>query len=376
MPGVVQKLFPGATDMSMVPCYVGLDYHEKSIRICAIDEDGLVVMNRDVPNNPTLVMLTVARVSDEVLGVAIEACCGAADFAARLETLSGWPIKLAHAGAVRCLKKTRDKSDHGDAWHLADLIRVKFLPEVWLADEKTRQLRRLVSYRNALVAERKNVKLRIRGLLREERILSTGRAWTKPWMEWLRVCSMREESRWVLDQEILRLTQLDEAIQGVEQRFVEATRGDTIVEKLLEQQEVGLVTAVGLRAVIGRFDRFRKGKQLSSYCGITPCNASSGRRQADAGLTNRGNEELRAMLLQLAKRLPRRGGHWREFHQRLSRTKPANVVSAAIANRWLRRLFHEMVAIPKAEAERVDLGSGSANGAHPNSPRPRLDLSS
>jgi transposase len=361
--------------MSMVPCYVGLDYHDDTIRVCAMEEDGSVLVNRDVLNNPALVMLAVARVSDQVLGVAIEACCGAADFAARLQTLSGWPIKLAHAGAVQCLKKTREKSDSGDAWHLADLIRVKFLPEVWLADEQTRQLRRLVSHRNALVAERKNVKLRIRSLLREERIMSTGRAWTKPWMEWLRACQMREESRWVLDQEILRLRQLEEAIQRVEQRFAEATQGDAIVKKLLEEDQVGLVTAVGLRAVIGRFDRFRRGKQVSSYCGITPCNASSGKRQADAGLTNRGNEELRAMLLQLAKRLPRSGGHWREFHQRLSRTKPANVVSAAIANRWLRQLFHKMVTIPKAQAAR-DLGSGSANGAGPVAPHPRLTLGS
>jgi transposase len=361
--------------MSMVPCYVGLDYHDGSIRVCTMDEDGSVLMNRDVPNNPTLVMLAIARTSDQILGVAIEACCGAADFAARLQTLSGWPIKLAHAGAVKCLKKTRDKSDHGDAWHLADLIRVKFLPEVWLADEKTRQLRRLVSHRNALVAERKNVKLRIRALLREERIVSTGRAWTKPWMEWLRVCQMREESRWVLDQEIVRLSQLEEAIRRVEQRFAEATQGDAIVEKLLEEDQVGLVTAVGIRAVVGHFDRFRRGKQLSNYCGMTPCNASSGKRQADAGLTNRGNEELRTMLIQLAKRLPRSGGHWRELHQRLSRTKPANVVSAAIANRWLRQLFHKMVTVPKAQAER-DLGSGSANGAAPVAPHPRLDLGS
>ena len=66
------------------------------------------------------------------------------------------------------------------------------------------------------------------------------------------------------------------------------------------------MTVLGLRAVIGRFDRFRRAKQLSSYCGIVPCNASSGKCQADAGLTNRGNPELRALLLQLAKRLPRR----------------------------------------------------------------------
>ncbi|WDI44405.1 hypothetical protein [Bremerella sp. P1] len=43
-------------------------------------------------------------------------------------------------------------------------------------------------------------------------------------------------------------------------------------------------------------------------------------------------------------RLPRCDDRWKEFHTRLRKTKPANVVSAAIANRWLRRLYHEMVA--------------------------------
>ncbi len=39
-----------------------------------------------------------------------------------------------------------------------------------------------------------------------------------------------------------------------------------------------------LRAEIGRFDRFGSGKQLARFCGLSPRNASSGTRQADAGL--------------------------------------------------------------------------------------------
>ena len=108
------------------------------------------------------------------------------------------------------------------------------------------------------------------------------------------------------------------------------------------------MTAVTLRAAIGRFDRFRNGKQLSRYCGVTPCNSSSGKRQSDAGLIEAGNDILRAMLIQLAKRLPRHDPHWKKLHAQLRTTKGANVASAAIANRWLRRLYHEMV--PKDQA--------------------------
>ena len=59
------------------------------------------------------------------------------------------------------MKQTPDKTDWGDARVLADLIRVGYLPKVWLAPEDVRQLRALVRYRQQLVAQRRAIKLRI-----------------------------------------------------------------------------------------------------------------------------------------------------------------------------------------------------------------------
>jgi transposase len=199
------------------------------------------------------------------------------------------------------------------------------------------------------VAQRKDIKLRIGALLREERIANASNAnsWTKPWMAWLKTVKLGEQSRWVLDQELRRLEQADKDVADVEQRMEAATQGDAIVEKLKEQSGIGPITAVTMRAVIGHFNRFRTGKQLSRYCGLTPCNASSGKRQSDSGLIEAGNDILRPLLIQLAKRLPRHETHWKELHGKLRKTKGANVASAAIANRWLRRLYHEMKAKPQ-----------------------------
>ncbi len=118
---------------------------------------------------------------------------------------------------------------------------------------------------------------------------------------------------------------------------------------------IALVTAFTLRAVIGRFDRFKNGKQLSRYCGVTPCNASTGKKQADAGLIDSGHDILRPVLIQLAKRLPRLDPRWKALHTQLIRRKSANVASAALANRWLRRLYYDVVrptdkAPPKDQA--------------------------
>lgn len=344
--------------MEMVPVYVGLDYHSDTIRVCVMTTDGEELLNRSVLSDVGSVSEAVRTCLERkkqhhgkeapaviVEGVAIEACTGSADFATRLIAATEWTVRLAHAGAVHRLKQGPDKTDHGDAWHLANLIRVNYLPEVWLADETTRELRHLVRHRQALMADAKNVKLRVRALLKENGVAETcrARAWTKTWRAWLAEVKLPEHSQWILQQQLAWLQQLQQRIKEVEQRMMETTSDDALVQKLLEQQGVGLVTALLLRAIVGRFDRFKSGKQLSHYCGVTPRNASSGKRQADAGLVTTGHPDLRAVLIQLAKRLPRHVPHWREFKARLGRRKPANVVSAAIANRWLRRLYHDMV---------------------------------
>ena len=96
--------------------------------------------------------------------------------------------------------------------------------------------------------------------------------------------------------------------------------------------------------MIGRFDRFRTGKQLARFCGTSPRNASSGDRVADAGLIQAASPTLRATVIETAHRLIRTDPRWAQMAARLrGRGKPACVVVAAVANRWIRKLYHQMV---------------------------------
>jgi transposase len=208
-----------------------------------------------------------------------------------------------------------------------------------------------VRHRQGLVAERKNIKLRIRALLREERqTCDYARSWRKAWVQWLATAPLGEHSRWVLDQLLESLEWINQKIAAAEERLKEATASDETTQRLLAQPGIGLVTATTLRAEVGRFDRFRSGKQLARFCGLTPCNASSGRRQADAGLVSAGNSALRAVIIQAAQRLPKQEQRWRDLKDRLRRTKPANVATAAVANRWLRWLYHQMLTTSEVAA--------------------------
>jgi transposase len=245
------------------------------------------------------------------------------------------------------MKQNPDKTDLGDARLLADLVRVGYLPKVWLAPEEIRRLRRLVRFRQQRVIERRNVKLRIRALLRDHRIRvpqEVGR-WTKRFVKWLETTTeLKSDDRWLMDQHLVRLKQLSEEIREVEKRLQTHIEGDVVVARLLTLAGVGLVTATTLRAEIGRFDRFDTGKQLARFCGVSPRNASSGARQADAGMIKAGNPGLRTVLIELAHRLIWRGkGRFSDLAYKLRRQgKPTNVVVVAVANRWVRWLYHQM----------------------------------
>lgn len=328
-------------------CYVGLDYHQKSVQVCAIDATEQTLVNRKVENDWRAIAksLAVGTRDGWVVQAAIEACSGAANLAEELATQAGWSVDLAHPGYVARMKQSPDKTDFSDARLLADLERVGYVPRVWQAPHYIVELRRLVNHRRALVNDRRNVKLRIGALLRDQRILDApARPWTLRWRRWLeKEAPTSEASRWIIQRKLRQFDFVLHEIAQIEKHLRRYTREDPVVARLLDEPGIGLTTACVLRAHVGRFDRFRSGKQLARFCGASPRNVSSGQRQSTSGLIEACDRYLRATLMEAAHRLRRYQTRWSELAASLAeRGKPTNVIVAAIANRWLRGLYHRM----------------------------------
>jgi transposase len=321
-----------------------LDYHQDSVQVCVMDRAGQVVTNRRCANHWRAVAKATKGLGQPVQA-ALEACSGAADLAEELMAHANWSVELAHPGYVRRMRQNPDKSDFTDARMLADLVRVGYLPRVWLAPVEVRELRHLVRHRQQLAAERRSVKLRIRALLREQRIAPPAGlgGWSRAWLRWLKQAPLSPQGRWLVQQHLSHLQWVKERMCAVQARLVALTHEDPVVRQLLGLPGVGPVTAWWLRAEVGNFARFRTGKQLSRFCGLSPRNASSGNRQADAGLIRAGHPQLRAVLIQVAHSLIRCDERWRALAAKLCAAgKPRSLVTAAVANRWMRWLYHQM----------------------------------
>lgn len=342
--------------MNNVPLFVGLDYHQDQLQLCVIDHAAHVRVNRSCGNDAAAVAGLLRGCGSDVRAVAIEACCGAAAFGEQLASLGDWRVELAHAGYVAKLKQSPDKTDFSDARLLADLTRVGYLPRVWLPPAHVRDLRQLVGHRQRLVDRRRALKLQAGAVLREQRVKLDGPRWGKQWTASARDNDrLSEQARWIVNDLLDEIVHAGAKIAAVELRLRQATTGDApigpLVTKLRTIEGVGDVTAWMLAAWIGRFDRFKNGKQLSRYCGLSPRNVSSGNRTADAGLINAANKQLRAVLIQAGHRLVRTDRRWSALAARLlARGKPKNVAVAAVANRWVRSMHHRMVESRRVES--------------------------
>ena len=365
-PGFIdERLVREQRIMSNLPLYAGVDYHQNQLQLCVMDSTSRVLLNRSCDNDPVKVAKVLGQLANgnangngkaKVKSVAIEACCGAAGFAEALAALGAdhgdYQVQLAHAGYVAKLKQSPDKSDYSDAKLLADLTRVGYLPRVWLAPPMIRDLRQLTGHRQRLVNQRRSLKLQLGALLREQRVRPQGSRWSRGWMQQIKDGNelsqqLSEQGQWIAQQLLEEIEHVSRQIDKTNARLRQVTSAGPMIQtikKLRSIEGVGEVTAWMLLAWVGRFDRFGRGKQLARYCGLSPRNASSGQRQADAGLIDAANKPLRAVLIQAAHRLIRTDDRWGKLAQRLeNKGKPRTVVVAAVANRWVRSMHHRML---------------------------------
>ncbi|MDB5174539.1 MAG: transposase family protein [Phycisphaerales bacterium] len=99
--------------MSNGPVFVGLDYHQDSIQVCALDQQGKALPNRSAGNDcRELARLGVVR------RVGIEARCGAADLGQELVERLDWNLSLGHPAyiAKSRTRRTRATIPTGGRW--------------------------------------------------------------------------------------------------------------------------------------------------------------------------------------------------------------------------------------------------------------------
>ena len=74
-------------------------------------------------------------------------------------------VVVSNPRKTRAIAEAKVKTDKVDARILAQLLAADFLPETWVADDRTRKLRRLIMRRDHLVRQRTRLKNQVHAIL-------------------------------------------------------------------------------------------------------------------------------------------------------------------------------------------------------------------
>ena len=259
---------------------------------------------------------------------------------------------LAPTKIERSAKQKRNKNDDRDALRLLDIVRGHYLggtrlPAVWVPDLQTRDDREPVRGRQDLSQKQTAVKTQVQMLLKRngiEKAEGIGKSWTKSYRQWLKAltedahqgCGMQKALASLLRQ-LEFLEQEIEQLNGAMEQLADTPRWKPIVQAMTKEKGVGLMTAMKYSTDIGDFTRFRRGRQVGAFYGLTPSSDESGENNDRKGhITRQGSPTGRQVLCQSAWSRVQHDEHEREVYRRLVLKNPKKKKIALVA--CMRRL--------------------------------------
>ena len=327
-----------------MPRFVGLDLARATVQVAILDEHGHQLRNQKLPLRREELERFIPATLEPTDEVAVEAT-GNTWAVVDLLTPHVARVVVSNPLRTRAIASAKIKTDKVDARVLAELLRCRYLPEVWQPDATTRELRGLTHHRAALVGQRTAIKNRIHAQLAHRLLhVPTSDLFGTRGMAWLHDLSLDAAGRDTVDAELRLLTAVDAEIAREDAALAGHGWKDDQVRLLMTLPGVSLVVAIGLLAAWGDLARFPSGAKAAAYLGLVPSTHQSGNVCYHGRITKQGASRTRWLLVQAAQHLDRHPGPLGHFFRRLSRKKNRNVAVVATARKLAVIAYHMLRA--------------------------------
>ena len=282
---------------------VGADLAKRVIQVHAVDAAGQVLSGRALPREKF-----IAWCGQLPAGciVAMETSASAHHWGRKLMAL-GLDARIIAAQLVSPYRRqgSSGKNDANDAAAICEAAsrpQMHFVPVKSIEQQSMLCVHRL---REGFKADRTACINRVRGLLAE-----FGLVFAQSPAELQAVLTdtledasneMNTLARLVVQQAQTQWRELDAHIAWCDERIAAHAKDNAAVKKAATLMGIGPVTASASVATVGDFKQFRHGAQFGAWIGLVPRQHSSGGKSCLGGITKRGDNYLRSLLIQGAK---------------------------------------------------------------------------
>ena len=319
---------------------VGVDVSKNTFEVHGVDEREQVVWQRSLRRSTWLRVL--ARQVAPGCEIGLEACAGSHHWSREL-IARGYQVKLIAPQFVKPYVKS-NKTDRNDAEAICEAMSRPSMRFVDVKSTEQQDMQAVHRVRSELVGQRTSKGNQIRGLVGEYGLVAPQN------MGHLRraICDWLEDPNNGLSERFRRLLSgLWEDLRNLDRRVAELgaeiqsmAQDSPQAQRLLQLRGVGPITATALAAALGNGEGFRRGRDFSVSLGLTPKQHSTGGKARLLGISKRGDAYLRQLLVHGARSVVRTAADKEDplsrWIQKLQASKPANVVTVAVANKTAR----------------------------------------
>ena len=314
--------------------HVGVDLHQRFCYLTAVDASGKLYKQAQVANEEAALRSWLRQLPGP-RQVVVEAS-GFWPAFARAARPESERLVMVHPQRVKAIASARLKNDRVDSETLAHLSRCDLLPEAWMADEPTQQLRLLVRLRITLGRQRARAKNQLQAVLHQEGFKKpVTDVFGKRGRVWLAGLELSVAARVVVDTWLREVDHLDKELAAQTRELERMAREDARARFLQTVPGIGPYAAMVILAELGDVERFGNKRALASYAGLTPVVRESAGKRKRGGITHQGSNTLRWIMLQVAQVAARCSPGARSYYAGLRQRKPAQVAKIALARKLL-----------------------------------------
>ena len=144
--------------------YTGFDLHSSNTYVGIIDEDGKRIWKKKLRNDPSLILATLRPFKEDIVGIVVESTFNWYWAVDRLME-EGYKVHLANPSRIQQYSGLKHSDDKHDAFWLAEMLRLKILPEGYIYPKEERPVRDLLRKRGHLVRLRTSLIISLQNIL-------------------------------------------------------------------------------------------------------------------------------------------------------------------------------------------------------------------
>jgi transposase len=320
---------------------IGIDIAKNVFQLHGVNRNGRAVLKRRVMRDQLLDV--VARL--EPCTIVVEACTGAFYWARKFEAL-GHQVKIISPQYVKPFVR-RQKNDGNDAEAICTAARQPHIPLVPKKTIEQQDIQTLHRARQRMVNHRIAVVSQIRGLL-PDRGFAFAKSITRARRTIPEILADHENELTPLAREAIAelydlFRDLDCRIASFDKKIDRIFRQCEACQRIAKIKGVGPKTATAMVAAIGDGSEFKNGRHLAAWVGLVPRQFSSGDKTVLMGISKRGSQHLRSLLVHGARSVVRTAAHktdiTNQWVNQLRQRRGFNRATVAVANKNARIIW-------------------------------------